>query len=249
MSAEFAPGRYILYATLACPFAARTLISRSIAGLEEDVQLSILNVSMGPDGWFWDESDKRSAGSDPKDPVQGFQKIKDVYHSSDANYSGRYTVPMLFDKQDKKVISNESEDILRLFNQWRKPGAHDIRPEALASAIDEMNTRTFDGIQANIFRAGYATTQADYDQFAPKVFAGFAALDKELQEREFLVDSQLTAADIRFYAVAIRFDIGYQWTCRLFQKTVKDYPSLHRWMVALYNRPEFAKWTQWDQVR
>lgn len=195
------PGRYILYATLGCPWAGRALIARSVKKLEDVVDLSLLNVSMGSEGWYWNKTDERSPRSDPADPVQGFSTLRQVYRATNPDYSGKFSVPVLFDKIDKKIACNESSDLLGIFNEWGQGnGSPDLYPAELRDDIDATNEWTYSKVNNGMYAAGFASVQSEYSKHAPGVFEAFQRADDILAKKQFLCGSGegvLTEADIR----------------------------------------------------
>ena len=235
------PGRYHLYVSLACPWAHRTLIMRKRKGLEEMIGLSIVHWFMGDDGWMFAEG----PGTIP-DTVNGADFLRDVYLTADPAYSGRVTVPVLWDKQRGAIVSNESAEIIRMFDHafdavGATPGDH--RPEALADEIDAVNERVYDTVNNGVYKAGFATKQAAYERNVKALFESLDWLEQRLEGREFLVGDVLTEADIRLYTTLARFDAVYHGHFKCNVRRIVDYPNLSRYLAALYAMDGFGETT------
>ncbi|GAP93251.1 putative glutathione s-transferase gst3 [Rosellinia necatrix] len=248
--AEFPPekGRYHLYVSYACPWAHRTLIARKLKGLEDFVSFSVVHWHMGDKGWrFATPSDQDAAGENVvPDPLPGHEShthLREVYFGASAEYAGRFTVPVLYDKARGAIVSNESSEILRMFgtafdSQLPAPyAAVDLYPEPLRARIDEAGAWTYDLINNGVYKCGFATTQEAYDR---NVVALFGALDRaEAVLREgpgpYFFGDVLTETDIRLYVTLVRFDPVY---VQHFKCNIRDirggYPALHRWLRRLY---------------
>ena len=235
------PGRYHLYVSLACPWAHRTLIMRKRKGLEEMIGLSIVHWFMGDDGWMFAEG----PGTIP-DTVNGADFLRDVYLTADPAYSGRVTVPVLWDKQRGTIVNNESAEIIRMFDHafdavGATPGDH--RPEALADEIDAVNERVYDTVNNGVYKAGFATKQAAYERNVKALFESLDWLEQRLEGREFLVGDVLTEADIRLYTTLARFDAVYHGHFKCNVRRIVDYPNLSRYLAALYAMDGFGETT------
>ncbi|KAK9894738.1 hypothetical protein P389DRAFT_173892 [Cystobasidium minutum MCA 4210] len=254
-------GRYIIYANYLCPWAGRTLITRSLKRLEDYIDVSILDYELGENGWFWSGRD----GTDEVDPVNGFKYIKEVYHSVDPNYSARFTIPVLYDKKLKTIVNNESSEIIRILNTFPRAAdaatdnIPDLYPEHLRGEIDNINEPVYNNVNNRVYRAGFATKQAAYDEHVTALFEMLEQLEELLsgakqgtQPRKYLCGQgkgQFTEADLRLYMTLARFDMAYYGIFRCNIKRIKDYPHLHRYFVNLYNKQEFKKWTNFYHIK
>ncbi len=232
-------GRYHLYVSLACPWAHRTLILRRLKGLDKLIDVSVVSWLMGENGWTFDTRHGSSG-----DALDGFEFMHQRYTADDANYSGRVTVPLLWDKQQQCIVSNESADIIRMFNSAFDEltgNTLDFYPVALRGEIDALNQRIYPAINNGVYRAGFATTQAAYEEAFSELFAELDALDKRLGEQRYLAGEYLTEADWRLFTSLIRFDAVYyaHFKCNL--RRIEDYPQLSNWLRELYQWPGIAQ--------
>lgn len=232
------PGRYHLYVSWACPWAHRTLIFRALKGLENMISLSAVNPLMGERGWSFAPDDGVIA-----DPIHNADHIYQIYLAADPTYSGRATVPVLWDKQRATIVSNESADIIRMFNSaFDGVGATagDYYPEALRAEIDAVNARVYTTLNNGVYKTGFATTQAAYDEAVTAVFDTLAWLEERLGQSRYVVGERLTEADWRLFPTLVRFDAVYvgHFKCNL--KRIADYPSLSGYLRELYQHPGVA---------
>ena len=232
---EAEAGRYHLYVSLACPWAHRTLIVRNLKGLGEMISVSIVNWLMGDDGWTFAPGE----GVIP-DTINGKDKLRDIYLLADPHATSRVTVPVLWDKATKTIVSNESSEIIRMFNTafdhlGAKPG--DYYPEPLRAEIDAVNARVYPGLNNGVYRAGFARRQDAYEGAAEDVFATLDGLEERLSQRPYLVGDQLTEADIRTFTTLVRFDAVYYGHFKCNRRALKDYPALWDYTRALYQHP------------
>ncbi|WP_087069473.1 glutathione S-transferase family protein [Cyanobium sp. NIES-981] len=233
-----AAGRYHLYISHACPWAHRTAIFRVIKGLEELVSLSVVHWHMGAEGWTFQPGDGVIA-----DPIHQARCLHSVYTRADPHYSGRVTVPVLWDRESGRIVNNESADIIRMFNSaFEAVGAApgDFYPEPLRSEIDALNQRIYDTVNNGVYRCGFATSQSAYDEAIGPLFATLDALEERLADQPFLLGSTLTEADWRLFTTLVRFDAVYvgHFKCNL--RRLIDYPHLWRYVRQLYRVPGVA---------
>ncbi len=236
----FAPekGRYHLYVSLACPWAHRTLIFRKLKSLEEFVSISVVNFLMGADGWTFEDGVGVVA-----DSLHGSQYLHQVYVKSDPNYTGRVTVPVLWDKKKNCIVSNESSEIIRMFNSaFDDVGAAegDYYPEPLRGIIDEVNNRVYGTLNNGVYRCGFATTQDAYEDAFDKLFATMDWLEDRLSKQRYLAGGQVTEADWRLFTTLVRFDAVYVSHFKTNKKRLVDYANLWAYTRELYQWPGVA---------
>ena len=228
-------GRYHLYVSLACPWAHRTLIMRSLKGLQNMVSVSVVHWRMRQDGWTFADG----AGVLP-DTVNGARFLRDVYTASDPVYTGRVTVPVLWDKQRHAIVSNEPSEILRMLGSaFDNVGAvqGDYYPASLRTEIDAINARLYDTLNNGVYKAGFATTQDAYQQNAVKVFETLDMLEDRLKDRRFLFGAEQTEADWRLFTTMVRFDPVYVGHFKCNIRRIHDYPHLTDYLRDLYQTP------------
>ena len=228
------PDRYLLYVSLACPWAHRTLIARHLKGLAGCIDVAVVHYLMEEGGWRFDETITGCT----KDPVYGINYLSELYFKQDPQYSGRFTVPVLFDKKLERIVSNESADIVRMlnseFNDFADNPSLDLYPEGMAEEIDRLNEWMYERFNNGVYRAGFATAQEKYEEAAVQVRDALYELDEILKRRTFLAGDQLTEADIRAFTTAIRHDPVYfgHFKCNLI--AVKDLENVLKWLKRVY---------------
>ncbi len=232
-------GRYHLYVSLACPWAHRTLIFRALKGLEGMISVSVVNPLMMEQGWSFDPGE----GVVPDD-VNGARHLYEIYTKADPNYTGRVTVPVLWDKQTGTIVNNESAEIIRMFNSaFDAVGATgpDLYPVELRDDIDWVNDFVYDRINNGVYKAGFATTQKAYDEAVQSLFEALDGLDARLSRQRYLTGERITEADWRLFTTLVRFDAVYvgHFKCNL--KRLVDYPNLWAWTRELYQIPGIAE--------
>lgn len=240
-------GRYHLYISLACPWASRTLIMRKLKGLENHISISIVHPLMLENGWTFSD-----APGLIKDSLFNSDYLYQVYLKADPNYSGRVTVPVLWDKQTNTIVNNESAEIMRMFNTAFNNitgNYDDYYPEHLRSEIDAMNDFVYPNINNGVYKAGFSTNQAVYEKEVTKLFAALDKLEEQLANQQFLVGNQLTEADIRLFTTLVRFDAVYfgHFKCNI--KALVDYPNLWDYTKRLYNHAGIAKTVDFDHIK
>jgi putative glutathione S-transferase len=225
-------GRYHLYVSLACPWAHRTLILRTLKGLESFIDVSVVHWRMDEQGWNFAEGE----GVIP-DSIGGARHLHEVYTRAEPSFSGRVTVPVLWDKKTGTIVSNESSEIMRMFNSafdgiGAKAG--DYYPEALRTEIDALNERIYATVNNGVYRAGFATTQAAYEEAVVPLFETLDWLEERLSSRRFLTGEQTTEADWRLFTTLIRFDLVYfsHFKCNI--RRIADYPRLSDYLRTLF---------------
>lgn len=227
-------GRYRLYVALICPWASRTLIARKLKGLEHIIPVTVVNPVLTGQGWRFGGF----AGSD-EDPMFGSRYLHELYTRADHTYTGRATVPVLWDGKSGTIVSNESADILRMFNTafaHLVPGKPDLYPAAAAAEIDALNAEIYDQLNNGVYKAGFASTQLAYDEAVAGVFAMLDRLEDRLTD-DYLLAGRFTEADIRLFVTLIRFDAAYHGLFKINRKRVADYPRLSAYMERVVALP------------
>lgn len=241
------PGRYHLYVSLACPWAHRTLIVRKLKQLEEVVSLSIVDPVMHDDGWEF----SCAPGCIP-DTVNQAWYLRDIYLAADPSYSGRVTVPVLWDKQRRTIVSNESADIIRMFNRAFDaftPVREDLYPTDLAEKIDAMNAMVYESINNGVYRCGFASTQESYEQAFDRLFQALDHLEALLARQRFLLGPVCTEADWRLFTTLVRFDAVYHGHFKCNLRRLADYPHLFRFLNELVRVPGVAETVNLDHIK
>jgi len=233
------PGRYHLYLSLACPWANRTSIFRRLKRLEDMISVSVVHWHMAEHGWTFEPAD----GVIP-DPIYNARYLHQVYTSAESGYSGRVTVPVLWDKKTKTIVSNESSEIIRIFNSafdsvGAKPG--DYYPASLREEIDTINERVYTRVNNGVYKAGFATTQEAYEEAVVPLFDMLDWLEQRLCRQHYLVGDVLTEADWRLFTTLIRFDPVYfgHFKCNI--RRLSDYPGLWAYTRNLYQHEGVAE--------
>ena len=233
------PNRYHLYVSLACPWAHRTIIYRKLKGLEDMISMSVVNPIMGDEGWTFNAGE----GVIP-DPIFNATHLYDIYIAAHADYTGRVTVPILWDKKTNSIVSNESSEIIRMFNSvFDDVGAlaGDFSPPELLAEIDSLNEYIYPTINNGVYRAGFATTQEAYEDAVIELFNALDVLEVRLDNRRYLTSSTITEADWRLFTTLVRFDSVYvgHFKCNLHR--IVDYPNLWGYLRDLYQIPGVAE--------
>ena len=240
-------GRYHLYVSHACPWAHRTLVARHLKGLEGVISLSSVNAFMGDEGWEFSPEDEAL-----RDPVNGRSHLKDIYCLAQADYTGRVTVPVLWDRREQTIVNNESSEILRILNhQFGDLAEHaqrDLYPEALRLTIDEMNAWVYPMINNGVYRSGFATSQSAYDESVAEVFAGLDRAEAILSNQPYLAGEVFTEADLRLWTTLIRFDMVYAVHFKCSRKRIADYPNLWAFTRQVYQFDGVAERTNFDHI-
>ena len=245
----FAPevGRYHLYVSWACPWAHRTLIFRKLKGLEEAISVSVVDWFMGDDGWYFSDRDGATF-----DPIMGAEYMHQIYSAADPSYTGRVTVPVLWDKKTKSIVNNESSEIIRMFNSaFNEIGdtSVDYYPEALRSEIDEINERIYHTVNNGVYKSGFATTQEAYEEAVTALFDTLDLLEDRLRNQRYLVGSQITEADWRLFPTLVRFDPVYVGHFKCNIRRIVDYPALSNYLRDLYQMPGIAETVNFKHIK
>jgi putative glutathione S-transferase len=241
------PGRYQLYASLACPWSQRALIVRSLLGLDRVIGLSLTDPISGEHGWRFPDADGGV------DPVTGARFLSELYLVTDPGYKGKCTLPMLWDTQTQRIISNDMAQITIMFETeftgYHRPGSPDLYPAALRREIDAIATLIYYAVNIGVYKAGLATTQAEYEEAFDALFATMDALDERLARRRFLLGSEPCEADVRLFPTLARFDAVYYTLFKCNLRRLIDYQYLWGYARDLYQRPGFGDTTDFDQIK
>ena len=241
------PDRYHLYVAYACPWAHRALIFRKLKKLEDMISVSVVNPIMREHGWTF-----RPGYKVIPDPVHGAEFMHQVYTAAKSDYSGRVTVPVVWDKQRNTIVSNESADIIRMFNSafdavGAAPG--DYYPEDLRAEIDEINAVVYDHVNNGVYKSGFATTQEAYQEAVIPLFETLDWLEERLAARRYLCGERLTEADWRLFTTLIRFDAVYVGHFKCNIRRIEDYPNLSNYIRELYQMPGIAETVEFRAIK
>ena len=239
--------RYHLYVSLACPWAHRTLIFRKLKGLDSMITVSVVNPYMREHGWTFIEDEGVVA-----DTIFNADYMHQIYTAADPKYSGRVTIPVLWDKKQNKFVSNESSEIIRMFNSaFDGVGAKagDYYPEALRAEIDSINDKVYDNVNNGVYKSGFATTQHAYEDAVFPLFETLDELEHILSKQRYLVGEQITEADWRLFTTLIRFDAVYHGHFKCNLKQIEDYPNLSDYVRELYQWPSIAETVNMKHIK
>ncbi|GAA0351212.1 glutathione S-transferase family protein [Alkalibacterium iburiense] len=241
------PNRYHLYVANACPWANRTMIMRKLKGLEEMISVSIVNPLMAENGWTFEEAE----GVIP-DPVINATYLYEIYTHVEPEYSGRVTVPVLYDLKQDKIVNNESSEIMRMLNTaFDEVGAleGDYYPEELRDKIDAVNDKVYDAVNNGVYKAGFATKQEVYEEEVTELFNALDDLEVMLGETPYLAGSRITEADWRLFTTLIRFDSVYHGHFKCNIRRLTEYKNLWRYTKELYNWPGVAETIDFNHIK
>jgi len=242
-----ARGRYHLYVALACPWAHRTVIMRMLKGLEDVVSMSVVEPLYGPHGWRF--------GSGPgtvPDTVNGASELAEIYLLADPKYTGRVSVPALWDKERRTIVNNESAEIIRMLNgafgRFTNVRA-DYYPAPLRAEIDRVNDLVYENVNNGVYRAGFATAQEAYEEAFHALFGALDELERRLSRHRYLVGDAITEADWRLFTTLIRFDAVYYGHFKCNLRRIADYPNLSNYLRDLYQQPGIAALVNMDHIK
>ena len=244
---EAAKGRYHLYVSYACPWAHRALIFRALKGLEDYIGVSVVHPDMLGDGWTLDTSFEGATG----DRLYGLPFMRDIYTKADPKISGRVTVPVLWDKERETIVSNESSEIIRMFNSafdHLTGNTDDYWPEEMRDEIETVNARIYDTVNNGVYRAGFATTQVAYDEAVVALFESLDWLEERLSGSRYLMGNRITEADWRLVTTLFRFDSVYHLHFKCNRRRLIDYPNLWAYTRELYQWPGVAETVRLDHI-
>ncbi|WP_170377493.1 glutathione S-transferase family protein [Ruegeria atlantica] len=241
------PDRYHLYVSHACPWAHRTLIFRELKGLSDLISVSVVHPDMLDKGWTFETDDHGATG----DTLYGFDYAHQIYTKADPAYSGRVTVPILWDKQQQTIVSNESSEIIRMFNtafDGTTGNTDNYWPEAMRDEIEEVNARIYSDINNGVYKSGFATTQQAYDAAVHPLFDTLDWLEDRLARNRYLMGDQVTEADWRLFTTLIRFDPVYHLHFKCNKRRLIDYPNLWAYTRELYQWPGVAQTVNMNHI-
>ncbi len=247
---EFKPekGRYHLYVSYACPWATRALMYRSLKGLENYIGLSVVHPDMLDKGWCFDTDFPETTG----DALYGLTYLHELYQKAQSDVSTTVSVPVLWDKKTEKIVNNESADIIRMFNtafDHLTGNQQDYYPEELRAEIDTWNKEIYHNVNNGVYSAGFAKTQEAYDEAVNALFATLDKLDAHLEDKDYLVGSRLSEADLRLIPTLLRFDIVYYGHFKTNLRRIIDYPNLSRYTAQLYAVDAVAKNHDFEHIK
>jgi putative glutathione S-transferase len=248
-STPFPPerGRYHLYVSFACPWAHRTIILRKLKGLEDTIGMTVVDPVRDERGWAF-----RNGPGHSEDPVNGFQFLSEAYRATDPNYRGRVTVPVLWDTQTKRIVSNSDDDLLRMLNSEFADFAtndYDFYPAELRSEIDALNKIVYERVNNGVYLAGFATHQRPYERAAKKLFETLDQLDARLASQRYLLGYRMTEADWRLFPTLIRFDAVYHGHFKCNVRRIVDYENLWPYLRDLYQHDGIAETVNLDHIK
>ena len=246
------PNRYHLYVALICPWASRALLVRQLKGLQNIISISVVEPYLTDKGWRFASHTDPFPGAD-QDPNLSAHYLHEIYTHTDPNFTGRVTVPVLWDKQSKTIVNNESADIITMLNSefdaWGNTQIN-LRPSDLLEEMKTLNTWLYDHLNNGVYKAGFAQSQQAYEQAVNQVFSALDKLESRLQdERNYLMGDHLTEADIRAFVTLIRFDVAYYNLFKCNLKRIADYPHLQRYMKNIYRIPGVNQTVNFDHIK
>lgn len=240
-------GRYHLYVSLACPWAHRSLIARNLKGLQEAIGVTVVDPVRDERGWAF-----RAGPGHSVDPIEGFHFLSEAYHASVPEYHGRFTVPVLWDKETHRIVNNSEDDLCRMFDGVFAPlgrSATRLFPSAIESEHTHLAQEIYERVNNGVYRAGFATQQAAYERACRGVFAALQEYDQRLSQRRFLFGAEPVEADWRLFCTLVRFDAVYfgHFKCNL--RRISDFPNLQGYLCDLYQHPGVAETVNLDHIK
>ena len=249
-----AADRYHLYISLACPWASRTVIFRKLKGLEEAIGMTIVDPIRDEEGWaFRDPEIPPGAPFESTDPINGFQFLHQTYKATDPDYNERVTVPVLWDKQTKKIVNNCEDDICRMFNDRFNDFARnkkvDFFPREIENEHAKLSDFLHDNVNNGVYKAGFATRQRPYEIACRKLFEALDELEERLTKSRYLFGNRIVEADWRLFCTLIRFDVVYHGHFKCNLRRIIDYPNLQGYLMDLYQQPGVADTVNFDHIK
>lgn len=233
-------GRYHLYVSLACPWAHRTLIFRQLKGLQDYIDVTVVEPVMLENGW------------EMNDPLYGLEFLYQLYLKADSRYEGRVTVPVLWDKKTNTIVSNESSEIIRMFNSafnHLTDNTEDYYPQPLRSTIDRLNERIYHTVNNGVYRTGFATSQSAYERAFHELFESLDWIEDILSKQRYLAGDRLSEADWRLFTTLIRFDAVYVGHFKTNRQRIADYPAISAYVRELYQFPGIAETVDFEHIK
>ena len=240
-------GRYHLYVSLACPWAHRTLICRALKGLEDEIGVSVVHPLMGEQGWWFGDYPGATG-----DPILGADTLHQIYTAAEPRYTGRVSVPVLWDRERRTVVNNESAEIIRMLNRAFDAlggGGTDHYPEDLRAEIDAVNALVYEHINNGVYRVGFARTQEAYDEAFEGLFSALDDVERRLGRRRYLAGDRITEADWRLFTTMVRFDAVYHGHFKCNRNRLVDFPALSAYTRELYQVPGVAATVDMDHIK
>ncbi|HEV3392152.1 MAG TPA: glutathione S-transferase family protein, partial [Chthoniobacterales bacterium] len=256
-----AAGRYHLYVSLACPWASRTIIFRKLKGLEDVIGLTIVDPFRDEKGWAFRDPELSKPGSDLKkldnfestDPVNGFRYLSEAYRATDPKFDSRVTVPVLWDKQTKKIVNNCEDDICPMFNsvfnQFARNSGVDFFPKNIATEQAKLSDFLYENINNGVYRAGFATRQKPYERACQRLFDALHEIEKRLASSRYLFGNRIVESDWRLFCTLIRFDVVYHGHFKCNLRRIVDYPNLQGYLLDLYQQPGIVETVSIDHIK
>jgi putative glutathione S-transferase len=261
-----AADRYHLYVSLACPWASRTVIFRKLKGLEDAIGMTIVDPFRDEKGWAFRDPERTKPGArldnldefESTDSVNGFRYLSEAYKATDPNFKDRVTVPVLWDKETKKIVNNCEDDVCRMFNsvfnefaQSRAtvPVAPDFFPREIAAEHNKLCDFLYENVNNGVYRAGFATRQRAYEMACQKLFGALDQLEQRLAKSRYLFDNRIVEADWRLFCTLVRFDVVYHGHFKCNLRRIIDYPNLQGYLMDLYQQPGIAETVSFDHIK
>jgi len=249
-------GRYHLYVSLACPWASRTVILRKLKGLEEAIGMTVVDPIRDENGWaFRDPSGKIPPGASfaSTDPINGFQFLSEAYKATDPGYHNRVTVPVLWDRQTKRIVNNCEDDICRMFNDVFNAFAGnktvDLFPKDLEAEHAKLAHFVYDNVNNGVYKSGFATRQRPYEIACRRVFQALDELEQRLSKSRYLFGNRIVEADWRLFCTLVRFDAVYHGHFKCNLRRIIDYPNLQAYLMDLYQQQGIADTVNFDHIK
>lgn len=241
------PGRYHLYVSLACPWAHRTLIVRRLKKLEDTVGVTVVDPVRDERGWAF-----RDGPGHSRDLINAFKFLSEAYTATKPDFRGRWSIPVLWDRQARRIVNNSDDDICRMFNDEFTPGGEatpELFPDALAGEQAELSTEIYERVNNGVYRAGFATQQRAYERAVRELFALLDALEQRLASRRFLFGRETVETDWRLFCTLVRFDSVYHGHFKCNIRRIVDYPNLQAYLQDLYQTPGIAHTVNFDHIK